>query len=305
MSDLTWERCHELFLESLRTARALSPHTVDAYARDLLAFAEIARKKGILNPAETQRNTVEAFLTSAQKSGLSPRSTLRAVSAVRSFFRFLQQEGIARHDPAEGVILPKIGRPLPKALSVEQVRRIVEAPDLQKPEGIRDRAILELCYAAGLRVSELIEATYDSLAVGTDVIRVFGKGSKERVIPIGKEAAHWVSRYLKEARNRLDRGRPQPWLFLGNRGSRMTRQAVWRLIKKYALAAGVPTTLSPHTLRHSFATHCLERGADLRSIQQMLGHASVATTQIYTHLSRKHLKEVYGAYHPRARKPPN
>ena len=194
--------------------------------------------------------------------------------------------------------------PLPRLLSLSQIQKILAAPDIIKPEGLRDRAILELCYASGLRVSELTDTTYENLQTDAGLIRVFGKGSKERIVPVGKEAAYWIQTYVKKARNYFDRGKPQKWLFLSRRGRKMSRQSIWHLLKKYAREAGVFSRLSPHTLRHSFATHCLERGADLRSVQQMLGHASVSTTQIYTHLSRRHLKEVYGAHHPRARKSP-
>lgn len=298
----SWEEASELFLEALRTSRNLSKHTIDAYARDLLTFSALAKRKGASNPKKVDRDVVEAFLVSRQRAGIAVRSVLRSVSAVKSFYRFLQEEGIVTHTPLDGVILPKVGRPLPRVLSTRQMENILKAPDLTKPQGVRDRAILELCYACGLRISEVVDATYEDLNVDRGLIRVLGKGSKERLVPVGKEAIHWIGLYVNEARNHFDRGKPQKWLFLSARGKKMSRQIGWHLLRKYALLAGVARHVSPHTLRHSFATHCLERGADLRSIQQMLGHASVATTQIYTHLSRGHLKKVYGAHHPRARK---
>ncbi|HLG19546.1 MAG TPA: site-specific tyrosine recombinase XerD [Bdellovibrionota bacterium] len=299
---MTWDRAHELFLESLRTSRGLSPHTVDGYARDILSFAEISQKDACGSPADATRSNIDSFLSHKAREGYSNRSVLRAISAIRSFYRFLQQENLVPSTPAEDLRLPRLGRPLPKVLSADQIRRILEAPDLTKPRGLRDRALLELFYASGLRVSELTAITYENFQLEMGLVRVLGKGSRERIVPVGDEARHWIERYLQEGRNRMDRGKLQKWLFLSNRGRRMTRQTVWHLLRKYARQVGVTAKLSPHTLRHSFATHLLEGGADLRSVQQMLGHASLSTTQIYTHLSRKHVRDVYRDHHPRAQK---
>jgi len=298
-----WDRTTELFLESLRTSRGLSPHTIDAYGRDLLRFAMFARKRLLRSPSTVSAADVEAFLASLKERRLATPSVLRAVSAVRSFYKFLYVEKAVDRNPLKEVELPRAGLHLPKTLSLSQVRQMLAAPDVSTPAGIRDRAILELAYSSGLRVSELTSLTWDAVSHEVGLIRVVGKGSRERLVPIGEEALHWIDRCGK-IRGKFDRGKPQKWLFLSNRGRRMTRQTVWHLLRKYARAAGLSSRVSPHTLRHSFATHLLEGGADLRSVQQMLGHASLSTTQIYTHVSRKHLHAVYTAHHPRARKTP-
>lgn len=287
---MDFDRAREIFLESLRTGRSLSKHTIDGYGRDLLEFCEFAdRKKVSLNLVDS--TLLESFFG---KLGKSPRSVARAMSALRTFFHFLRQESILENNPMDSIRTPKLGSPLPKIASESQVRNLLEGIDLTKPKGIRDRAILELFYSSGLRVSELINLTFESLHLTEGVIRVIGKGNKERLIPLGEEASDWLKKYATEARGKLDKGKPSKWLFLSQQGRQMTRQTVWHLIKKRS-------TLSPHTLRHSFATHLVENGADLRSVQEMLGHASVATTQIYTHLSRKHVREVYKSHHPRAK----
>lgn len=299
-----WDRAYEIFLESLRTGRSLSIHTVEGYARDVLRFREFAESISITSPSSVLREHAEKYLETTQKRGTSTRSLLRAVSAIRSFYRFLRREGLATHNPFEKIPMPRMGRPLPHVTTPDQIRRIFEMPKLETSGGLRDRAILELFYSSGLRVSEVADLALTSLHPESGILRVFGKGSKERLVPVGAEALHWLDRYRNESRPKLDHQKSVKWLFLSNRGRRMTRQTIWHAIRKYARSAGLGGKLSPHTLRHSFATHLLEGGADLRSVQQMLGHASVATTEIYTHLSRKHVRKVYEAAHPRARRKP-
>ncbi|MFH1018806.1 MAG: site-specific tyrosine recombinase XerD [Pseudomonadota bacterium] len=297
-----WDRAREIFIEFLRTNRALSPHTVEAYARDLLKFAEGASSLGCRRPCDLTRSTAEAVYEQHRSRGLAPRSLTRSISALRALYRFLLQEGFLKKNPINDLDSPRLGSPLPKIASPHQIRKVLESVDLTRPAGVRDRAILEVFYAAGLRVSELADLKFESVLFEAKIARVVGKGSKERLVPVGDEALFWLRKYMAEARKTLDRGKPAEWLFLSNRGRRMTRQTIWHLIRKYARKAAISTKMSPHTLRHSFATHLIEGGADLRSVQEMLGHASVATTQIYTHLSRKHLRDVYAAAHPRAKK---
>lgn len=297
---MTWDRARELFLETLRTARGVSVHTVENYARDILTFSQYCTRQKISGPDRVKRSLAEAFLGERQRAGYSVRTILRAVSATRSFYKFLIQEGVLKENPFSEVTLPRLPRKLPRVVSAKQIDQMMASVDLEKSQGVRDRAILEVFYASGLRVSELSSLTLEALSESTALVRVVGKGLKERIVPVGGEALIWVRQYIDTERRKLDRGKPQPWLFLSNRGKRMTRQTLWYVIRKYARASGFGGRISPHTLRHSFATHLLEGGADLRSVQQLLGHASLVTTQIYTHLSSQHLRDTYRKFHPRA-----
>jgi integrase/recombinase XerD len=299
---MTWDEAREFFLECLRTSRALSKHTVEAYARDVLDFSLFATREGLASPQDVTRTHVERYLATKQRQRYAVRSVLRATSALRTFYFFLENEARVSSNPAHDVLLPRIGRPLPKTVSIEQICDILNSPDTSIPAGVRDRAILELFYSSGLRVSELTKATLDNVDWVGGLIRVVGKGARERLIPVGEEALYWLKRYVDDVRPKLDRGRLKNWLFYSRLGRCMTRQTVWHLIRKYARVTGLGNHLSPHTLRHSFATHLVEGGADLRSVQQMLGHANITTTQVYTHLSRRHLHETYEAFHPRARR---
>jgi integrase/recombinase XerD len=240
-------------------------------------------------------------LRALRTRGLSARSSSRVLSALRGFYAFAGAHlGFAR-DPTDDLLNPKVGLALPKALSEREVEALLAAPDARSALGLRDRAMLELLYASGLRVSELVALARDRIDLGSGMLRVTGKGGKERLVPFGQKAAQWLSRYLAEVRPELDRRR-SPHLFLSSRGSAMTRQRFWQLVEKYGRAAGVRTRLTPHRLRHSFATHLLEHGADLRALQMMLGHADIATTQIYTQVSRSRLRRIYDEFHPRAGK---
>ncbi len=285
-----------VFLDHLRVERGLSPRTIEAYRSDLTKFFVSSGKA----PSAIVREDVRGFLGKERAEGLSPSTTARRLVAIRTFFRFLIMEKISDSDPTENVEAPRTFKYLPSYLSNEEVVRLLEAPDIAVPEGLRDRAMLEVLYATGVRVSEVTKLSLEGLNAGAGFILVMGKGSKERVVPLGEIAADWVERYGAEARPKLLGERTSRVLFVTRRGRAMTRQNVWFFVKRYALKAGISKTISPHTLRHSFATHLLENGADLRSVQILLGHADISTTQIYTHIEQERLKKIYKRFHPRA-----
>jgi len=288
------------YLDRLSVERGLSPRSVEAYSRDLSGFGRwLALRKipiGRVGRAEVVRH-----LQSRRAAGLSARSAARLISALRGFFAFAAAEGIVAEDPTTHVENPKTWAALPHALAPADVEALLSAPDDDAPLGLRDRAMLETLYATGLRVSELVRLETERVDLEGGTILVTGKGNKERLVPLGRTARKWIARYLSEARPGLDAKR-SPHLFLNRRGAAMTRQRFWQLIEGYARRAGIRAPISPHVLRHSFATHLLEHGADLRSVQMMLGHADISTTQIYTHVSRARLRAVYDQFHPRARK---
>jgi integrase/recombinase XerD len=291
----------EAFLAHLDLERGLSAHTVDAYARDLLQFWRYTKGLKIRSPAKVGAAEIESFVSALRRSRMKSSSISRKISALRSFFRYLVAEGKIEANPAARVDLPKAQDRLPKMLTSEEVTMLLQAPGTEGPLAIRDTAMLELLYSTGLRVSELLSLSVHDVGLEERFVRCFGKGSKERVVPFGDPAARAVELYLNEARRLLKRtGKEDPSLFLSARGTRMSRSNFWRLIRRYAVKAGIKKTVTPHTLRHSFATHLLDGGADLRSIQEMLGHASVATTQVYTHVSKRALRKVYRESHPRA-----
>jgi len=288
----------ERFLDALWMEHGLSDHTLAAYRSDLQGAALFLRRhaKTLHN---AQRQDLLAYLTQRVKAGARPRSTARLLSSLRRFYQYLVREGRLQTDPSAEIDAPKLGRSLPKSLTEDEVESLLQAPDVKQFLGLRDRAMLELLYASGLRVSELIGLPVSQLNLRQGVLRVVGKGNKERLVPLGEEAADWLERYLDEARPSLLRGRLSDALFVTQRTSAMTRQAFWHLIKRYARQAGIRTSLSPHSLRHSFATHLLNHGADLRVLQMLLGHSNLSTTQIYTHVARERLKSVHAAHHPR------
>jgi integrase/recombinase XerD len=280
--------------------RGLSENTLEAYGRDLGKLAEFARTKKRAPLALRQRDLTE-FVGRLREQGLGPRSQARAIHAVRGFFRYGVREGLIEADPMENLRAPRAFRALPRYLTPKQVEALLDAPDVAKPLGLRDRAILELMYATGLRVSEVIGLRAEGLDMDLGIVRVMGKGRKERLVPLGKVARDWIERYLAEARERLTRGRPGvPPLFVNHRGRKLSRMGLWGIVRRHAVTAGVERILTPHVLRHSFASHLLERGADLRSLQAMLGHADISTTQIYTHVTRERLRQLYDKFHPRA-----
>ena len=286
------------YLNHLVIERGLSHNSVTAYSHDLCRFFSWAREKP---PDQVAAEDLREHLVWLRREGISARSMTRAMSAIRGYFRFLLEEEIINHDPTALLDRPKLQKSLPGVLSRQEIERLLSAPDLENVEGLRDRAMLELLYAAGLRVSELVGLSLNDIDLEAGVVRAFGKGSKERLVPIGEEAVRWARQYLLTVRPAWAKGRTTNALFLSRRGKGLTRQAVWHRIKHYCLAAGIKGKISPHTFRHSFATHLLEGGADLRAVQAMLGHADISTTQIYTHVDRKRLREEYDRYHPRSR----
>ncbi len=288
------------FLNSLTVERGLSRETLEAYGRDLRHFSAFLEKSGRVSPPAVTRSDLSRYLIAMQEEGMSARTMARHISTLRSFYRFLLLEGHTTADPTATVESPKGWGRLPGVLSVREVESLLAVPRTSTPRGLRDKAMLELLYATGLRVSELISLTVAQVNLESGYVRCLGKGSKERIVPLGSTAVTWLTRYLSSARPRLAAGRSVPALFLRRGGKPFTRQGFWKILKAYASSAGISRRVTPHTLRHSFATHLLERGADLRSVQMMLGHADIGTTQIYSHLSRRHLQEVYSRYHPRA-----
>ncbi len=289
-----------LFLDYLAVEKGLARNSLDAYRRDLTAFGLHVGRKGLAT-REVSRGDVVSFLGARRADGASPRSLARATSALRGFFRFLAAEGILPADPTAELQNPRRWAVLPKVLSAEEVRRLLEAPDVETPKGLRDRAILELLYACGLRVSELASLPLSNLRLADGFVVVRGKGSKERVVPIADASARWVARYLKEVRAKKRGAASSRWLFPGSKGRPVTRQTVFLSLKAAARRAGLPpAAVSPHVLRHAFATHLVDGDADLRAVQMMLGHADIATTEIYTHVSRARIRRVYDRTHPRA-----
>ena len=287
------------FVHYLRVERGLAPNTVEAYQRDLEKFARYCQERK-LSLARIHRNHILDFLSQLYKQGLDSRSVARQLASLRNFNRFLLQEEVIQRDPTLHVESPRIWKRLPGCLSLEEVKRLLACPDSHTPAGLRDKAMLELLYATGLRVSELIDVQVSDIQFEMGFLRCLGKGSKERVVPIGKVALAALEHYLAEGRPKLVRRRGVSQLFLNQRGRAMTRQGFWKLLHAYGQQAGIRSRLTPHRLRHSFATHLLERGADLRSVQMLLGHADISTTQIYTHVAQERLKQVYRAHHPRA-----
>lgn len=284
------------YLHFCRTEKGLAPNSLDSYRRDL------ARCGAFLGQTELTAVDCEllrSYLDDLRKKGLSSRSIARHLTTLRGFFAFLQEQGEVTGNPTELLVSPKIGSALPKYLSEHAVNTLIETPPDASAAGLRDRAMLDLLYATGLRVSELISLRVSDLDELSGVLRVIGKGNKQRLVPVGKAALHSVGEYLREHRAGLLKGRVTPYLFVTGRGTRMTRQGFWKLLKKHGKSAGIFKSLSPHVLRHTFATHLLEGGADLRSVQTMLGHVDIGTTQIYTHVMRSRLKDTVDKHHPR------
>lgn len=301
----------ERYLDHLTVERGLSEHTLMAYRRDLRRYLEFLAKRDITEPGQVEEATIRSFVASLSAAtygeGEDERpyrasSVARTLSSVRSFHRFMVRDGVADRDPAGGVSQPKLPRSLPRPLTVEEVTRLLEAPDPATPVGIRDRAILELLYGAGLRISELVGLDVDDVDLDPGSVRVLGKGGKEREVPLGRYGREAVEAYVTLTRPEFASAKSRGALFLNQRGGRLTRQSCARLLAAHVATADIDRRVSLHTLRHSFATHLLEGGADVRVVQELLGHASVATTQIYTLVTREHLREVYYASHPRARR---
>ena len=290
----------ERFHDHLSVEKGSSPRTNEAYLRDVARFATFCATKGASSPVSASARILREYVYHLKDLGLSPSSIRRNVSAVRSYFRFMIAEGELVRDPSEKLESPKRWRSLPEVLTVDEAEKLLTAPSLDEPFAFRDRAMLELAYGAGLRVSEWITLSVKDVLMEDHLLRVFGKGSKERLVPIGRKAIGAVAIYLRELRPKLERGEGKGILFLNARGEPLSRMGAWKILRKYVDAAGITKPVSPHTLRHSFATHLLEGGADLRAVQEMLGHADISTTQIYTHVDREFLRSVHRQFHPRA-----
>jgi integrase/recombinase XerD len=286
------------FLDALWLEKGLSDNTRDAYRSDLALFNGWLQEQG-LELLHVGREAILDHLAWRVDKAYKPRSTARFLSGVRGFYRYLLREKLILVDPTLQVDMPQLGRPLPKSLSEADVDALLAAPDLSEAIGQRDKAMLEVLYACGLRVTELISLTLEQVNMRQGVLRVMGKGSKERLVPMGEEAIVWIERYMRGARDELLAGRPSDVLFPSQRGEQMTRQTFWHRIKHQAMVAGISKSLSPHTLRHAFATHLLNHGADLRVVQMLLGHSDLSTTQIYTHVARARLQDMHAKHHPR------
>ena len=287
----------EAFIDTIWMEKGLSSNTLSSYKQDLLSFSSWLPNKDLV---EADKSTILDYLSYRLKKGYSSRSTSRCLSSIRAFYKYLLFNSFISKDPTEKIESPKIGHSLPKVLSEEDVLELIKTPDTRNPIGIRDRAMLEILYATGLLVTELITLELFNLNVRQGLVRVMGKGSKERLVPIGEQALDWVEKYVAYARLELiGKKQDSPYLFLSKRGKAMTRQAFWYRIKIYAIKSGIDNSLSPHTLRHAFATHLLNHGADLRTVQLLLGHTSLSTTQIYTEVAKHRMQELHRTHHPR------
>ncbi len=286
------------FLDAIWMERGLSENTLDAYRADLLALDQRLKERDVKIVDASKADLLD-YISWRVEGGAKPRSTARQLSSFRRFYRYLLREGTIADDPTAEIAMPKIGRSLPQSLTEDEVDALLAAPNVSEPLGNRDRAMLELLYATGVRVSELINLKMSQMNLNQGVIRVIGKGNRERLIPLGGEAQDWLRDFIDGARIEILLERQTDYLFPTRRGDRMTRQAFWHIIKRYAKKAGVRKKLSPHTVRHAFATHLLNNGADLRVIQLLLGHSDVSTTQIYTHVARERMKELHSQHHPR------
>jgi integrase/recombinase XerD len=291
----------DVFTDALWAERGLSRNTLAAYGSDLRQFNGWLRNAG-QDLLSVERSQIQSYLSDRIMGRASKRTTSRLLSTLKRFYRWAQRQGHVKSDPTAQVEAPKLSRPLPKVLTESEVEQLLGAADVDTVLGLRDKAMLEVVYASGLRVSELVGITLGQLNLRQGLIRLFGKGNKERVVPLGEEAMHWLNRYLEQGRPALLSGRDarSEHLFITRRGSGMTRQMCWHMIKRYARVAGVMKSLSPHTLRHAFATHLLNHGADLRAVQMLLGHSDLSTTQIYTHIAKARLRDFHARHHPRA-----
>jgi integrase/recombinase XerD len=294
------EQLVDAFLDHLAVERGLAENTRLAYRADLEQFTEFLRQQGIQQLNCAQRQHITDYLLRRRKGGLSARSVSRHLAAIRMFCRFLYREKLLGADITQTIDSPKLWRTLPRTLDYGEVERLLAAPDVRTKLGLRDRAMLEFMYATGLRVSEVAGLKLSDINYDAGFVRSIGKGNKERIVPVGKQAIEWVQRYIREARSLFARADGMAEVFVSTRGKPLSRKTIWRLIKKHAGAAGIAKNIMPHALRHSFATHLLDNGGDLRVIQEMLGHADISTTQVYTHVDQQRLKETHYRYHPRS-----
>ncbi|MBC8433752.1 MAG: site-specific tyrosine recombinase XerD [Desulfobacterales bacterium] len=287
------------YINYLILEKGLSKNTIESYSRDISRHVEYLKQKRVKQILDADTPLILTYLISLRDGGLKARSTARHLVTLRGFYRYLVQEKIIKYDPARLIDLPKSGLKLPDVLSVSEIKLLLGTPDTQTPLGLRNAAMIELLYAAGLRVSELVNLKFLDINTEAGFVRVIGKGSKERIVPIGNYAKNIIDRYVKTARSLLLKGGVSHYMFVARAGKPMTRQGFWKLLKQYALQAGIAKKITPHSFRHSFASHLLEGGADLRAVQVMLGHTDISTTQIYTHVAREHLKQMHEKYHPR------
>ena len=289
----------ERYVDALWMEKGLSDNTLTSYRRDLSQYAKWLGQQRALNLLAADRGALMAYLGWRIELGRSPRSTARFLSCIRGFYRYQVREGVLASDPSLDIESPALGRPLPKSLSEAEVEQLLAAPDLDKPLEYRDRTMLEVLYACGLRVSELVSLQLSQIGFNQGIVRIIGKGDKERLVPMGEEALSWLQQYMRGTRMELLGNVPSDVLFPSRRGTQMTRQAFWYRIKIYAQRVDIKSPLSPHTLRHAFATHLLNHGADLRVVQLLLGHSDLTTTQIYTHVAKERMKELHAQHHPR------
>ena len=288
------------FISYLASERGLAQNTLESYGRDLRYFQQYLESNQLTFATGSTNEIIRTYLDELKKQGKAVSTISRNLAALKSFYQYLLKEQYLDADPASKIESPKLEKKLPQVLSVQQVELLLKQPNINLPAGLRDKAMLELLYATGIRVSELITINVNDVNLELGYIKCFGRGAKERVVPLGSIASKCVSQYLRKGRTALVRSKQEEAMFVNHHGRRLTRQGFWKIIKKYALEAHIEQKITPHTLRHSFATHLLENGADLRSVQEMLGHADISTTQIYTHVTKNRLKEVYDKAHPRA-----
>ncbi|WP_455196758.1 site-specific tyrosine recombinase XerD [Kaarinaea lacus] len=289
----------ETFIDAIWMERGLSENTLNAYRADLSGLAKWLYTQYQLDLLQVSRSQILEYLTCRVNQGIKSRSTARLLSSIKRFYQYCVREQLIKTDPSDRIDAPKLGRSLPKFLSESEVEALLDSPDLKDPLGVRDRTMLELLYATGLRVSELVALKIDQINLRQGVVRVLGKGNKERLVPLGEEAQSWLEQYLSDARHQITPAAASDYVFTTRRQSAMTRQAFWYLVKRYANKVGIKKHLTPHTLRHCFATHLLNHGADLRVVQMLLGHSDLSTTQIYTHVARERLRSLHAAHHPR------
>ena len=293
------ENLIDQFLDYLSVERGLSSNTIESYGRDLRKYVDFLKRKGIGSIEGSSRKDITSFMMKLKDKGLSANSISRNLVAIKVFYRFLMRERIIKDDPASVLDSPKLWKKLPDVLSLSEVEKILDAPDTKDPREIRDRAALELMYATGMRVSEVANLRIEGINRDLGIVRCLGKGQKERIVPVGKSAMKALDIYLQKSRSRLLKNKTSPYIFITQQGKKMSRVSFWKIIKKYTKLCSINKRITPHTLRHSFATHLLERGADLRVVQELLGHSNISTTQIYTHINKDRLKSIHAKYHPR------
>lgn len=294
------EEIYERYIQYLLVEKGLSKNTVIAYSSDILQYIKFLKDRSISSPDEIDHFMIRAYLMELSRIGNKQRSIARKLAVIRNFHRYMLKEEFSRRDPSVMVDSPKIRKTIPDVLNYDEISSIITAPDMSTPLGARDAAMIELMYASGLRVTELVTLTMNQIDLELGYIRIVGKGSKERIVPIGDEAREKVKYYIKYFREKILKGRKSPYLFISWRGRRITRQSFWIRLKMYARSVGITKRITPHMIRHSFATHLLQGGADLRSVQMMLGHSDISTTQIYTHITSERLREIHKKYHPRS-----